>query len=238
MNHWQTDLLSCFAGAQTAQDIFHVLESAAGELGFEHCAYGLRTPLPLSNPRVIIHNNYPERWKAQYLERGYLASDPTVRHAAKTCVPLAWTADAGDAADQPFWSEARAHGLRHGWCQSTTDACGVAGMLTLARGCEPLTTAELDANELKMRWLINAVHLNMTRVHEAQINFTPDVRLSRREVEVLQWTGDGKTSSEIAEILTLSVDTVNYHITKAVNKLHCANKTAAVVRAVVLGLLG
>ena len=237
MNHWQTDLLSCFAGAQTAQDIFHALESAAGELGFDHCAYGLRVPLPLSNPRVILHNNYPQSWQRQYLERGYLASDPTVRHAVRTCVPLTWTAESNDA-DQPFWSEARASGLRHGWCQSTTDGCGVAGMLTLARGTEPLTTSELDANELKMRWLINAVHMNMTRVHQAQINLDADVNLSRREVEVLRWMGDGKTSSEIADILSLSVDTVNYHITRAVTKLNCVNRTSAVVRAVVLGLLG
>jgi LuxR family transcriptional regulator len=54
---------------------------------------------------------------------------------------------------------------------------------------------------------------------------------------VLKWTGDGKTSSEISEILVLSTDTVNFHLKNAISKLGVANKTAAVVCAAMLGML-
>lgn len=63
------------------------------------------------------------------------------------------------------------------------------------------------------------------------------VQLSSREVEVLQWTGDGKTSAEVSEILNISERTVNFHIGNAMTKLNAANKTAAVVRAAILGML-
>ncbi|MDD5278038.1 MULTISPECIES: helix-turn-helix domain-containing protein [Acidithiobacillus] len=55
--------------------------------------------------------------------------------------------------------------------------------------------------------------------------------------EVLRWTGDGKTSGEIANILQISERTVNFHTSKAITKLQVNNKTAAVLQASMLGLL-
>jgi DNA-binding CsgD family transcriptional regulator len=61
--------------------------------------------------------------------------------------------------------------------------------------------------------------------------------LSPREREVLEWTACGKTSEEISCILELSVSAVNFHLKNLVFKLQCCNKTAAVARAALLGLL-
>ena len=61
--------------------------------------------------------------------------------------------------------------------------------------------------------------------------------LTKREVEVLKWTADGKTSGEISDLLSVSENTVNFHVRNAVSKLQSANRTAAVVRAAMLGLL-
>lgn len=61
--------------------------------------------------------------------------------------------------------------------------------------------------------------------------------LSRREREVLEWTACGKTSDEISSILDLSVSAVNFHVKSLLCKLECCNKTAAVARAALLGML-
>lgn len=61
--------------------------------------------------------------------------------------------------------------------------------------------------------------------------------LSLREQEVLEWTACGKTSEEISCILELSVSAVNFHVKNLLCKLQCCNKTAAVARAALLGLL-
>jgi NADP-dependent 3-hydroxy acid dehydrogenase YdfG len=61
--------------------------------------------------------------------------------------------------------------------------------------------------------------------------------LSPREREVLEWTACGKTSEEISCILGLSVSAVNFHVRSLLVKLQCCNKTAAVARAALLGLL-
>ena len=61
--------------------------------------------------------------------------------------------------------------------------------------------------------------------------------LSLREREVLEWTACGKTSEEISRILELSVSAVNFHVKNLLCKLQCCNKTAAVARAALLGML-
>ncbi|TAK90835.1 MAG: LuxR family transcriptional regulator, partial [Aquabacterium sp.] len=63
------------------------------------------------------------------------------------------------------------------------------------------------------------------------------VTLSGRERSILQWTAEGKTSGEISDIMGIAERTVNFHITNVMTKLNCANKTAATVRAALLGLL-
>ncbi|MEQ8482263.1 MAG: LuxR C-terminal-related transcriptional regulator [Hoeflea sp.] len=60
--------------------------------------------------------------------------------------------------------------------------------------------------------------------------------LNSREIEVLQWIAEGKTSSEIAKITGLSEHTVNHYATIATQKLGCSNRTQAVVRAIRLGV--
>jgi len=64
------------------------------------------------------------------------------------------------------------------------------------------------------------------------------LELSEREREVLRWTAAGKTSSEAGTIMGISARTVNYHMTSILFKLKAVNKTQAVVKAVMLDLLG
>lgn len=215
-----------------------VLDQAAHALGFDYCAYGMRSPLPLSNPRVIMGSTYPSAWQQRYAEQNYMAVDPTVAHALRSTVPLVWSESLFEQA-RPFWEEARSHGLQVGWAQSSCDAQGNVGMMTLARGGEALTEQELRAKTLQLSWLTHATHAAMVRIaasrpHAYSVNA---VELTAREAEMLRWTADGKTSGEIAQITAISERTVNFHLNNAVEKLGAANKTAAAVKAAMLRLL-
>jgi len=236
MKGWAEELLQALNHADSETAIYGHVEAAARTLGFEFCAYGLRAPWPLSKPRTKLLNNYPVPWQKRYQEARYIEIDPTVQHARRSQQPLLWS-DAVFAKVPQMWSEAQAHGLRYGWAQSAFDSCGVGGMLTLARSSEPLGAAELAENEIKMRWLVSTAHLSFKRVLMPSLMSDPERGLTDREVEVLKWAADGKTSGEISKILVISVDTVNFHVKNAVTKLKTTNKTAAVVRAAMLGLL-
>ena len=60
---------------------------------------------------------------------------------------------------------------------------------------------------------------------------------SARELEVVRWTAQGKTSVEIGRILSLSDHTVNAHMTNAIKKMDCVNRTQLVAKAIRLGLI-
>ena len=61
--------------------------------------------------------------------------------------------------------------------------------------------------------------------------FSRHVALNEREIECLTWSARGKTSPEIAQIVSISARTVNFHIENACRKLNVSTRTEAVVKA-------
>lgn len=237
MDAWSEDFLTDLQHSHDEKSVFACVLSAAQNLGFDYCAYGLRLPLPITNPKVFMLNNYPLAWRQQYEGAGYLAIDPTVSHGRRTQTALVWD-DSVFAGVQEMWEGARSFGLRVGWSQSNFDCNGTVGMLTLSRSDSSLTQKELHANESKLHCLVSASHSALSRVLASKSDTSTKISLTAREIEVLKWIADGKTSSETSEILHISVDTVNFHMKNAILKLRSTNKTGAVVRALMLGLLG
>jgi DNA-binding CsgD family transcriptional regulator len=62
-------------------------------------------------------------------------------------------------------------------------------------------------------------------------------RLTARELEVLRWTMDGKSAWAVGEILSVSENTVNFHLRNVFRKLGSSSKHQAVLKAMALGLL-
>ncbi|HOQ97933.1 MAG TPA: response regulator transcription factor [Anaerolineae bacterium] len=65
----------------------------------------------------------------------------------------------------------------------------------------------------------------------------PTEPLTPREIEILQHIVDGKTSPQIAECLSLSVKTVEWHRGNLMSKLHVHNTAELVRSALQLGLV-
>jgi len=215
---------------------FEQIAAQAQELGFEFCTHGLRLPLPITAPRTVFFSNYPAAWQARYQAQGYLDIDPTVAHGMRSAEPVLWSEALFQAVPE-LWREAQAHGVCHGWAQSMRDPEGVFSMLVLARSGPAITAEELTEKEEQMKWLVHRSHAWMRACGSDIEAARPHEALSEREVEVLRWSAEGKTSAEIAQILAISERTVNFHVNSAVAKLEASNKTSAAVRAAMLGLL-
>lgn len=233
---WREAQTEALTAAETEEAFFAAVAKAARELGFEYCAYGLRMPLPISRPKMLLLNNYSAEWQQRYAEQNYLAVDPTVAHGIQSVLPLVWSETLFESAPQ-FWEDARGHGLHHGWAQSSYDAKGNVGMLTLARSHDELTATELRDNSLRLNWLVQVVHEAGVRMAVKQRVAEPSIVLTAREIEVLRWTAEGKTSGEVGQIMDISERTVNFHITNSLVKLGAVNKTAGVVKAAILRLI-
>jgi DNA-binding NarL/FixJ family response regulator len=91
--------------------------------------------------------------------------------------------------------------------------------------------------------------LNVIRaVHSGKKHFPPDVamrlagyfaddELTRREIQVLELIRDGNRNRQIADQLSISETTVNFHIRNLVDKLQAKDRTHAVIVALRRGLL-
>lgn len=236
MKAWQEEHIQSLLSCDSVADSFQRFTVLARELGFDYCAYGIRMPLPISAPKTEMFNNYPAAWQACYRDQNYLAVDPSVVQGIRSTLPFVWS-DELFAPAPHLQEDAKAYGLVYGWAQSCRDAQGNIGMLTLARSQEDLSDSELRAKTPEMSWLVQVAHHGMARRLTAKLLPEAEVMLSNREIEVLRWTAEGKTSSEVADILRIAERTVNFHINNAVAKLKANNKTAAAIRAAVLGLL-
>lgn len=212
------------------------LEEAIQSLGFDYFAYGWRAAYPLSTAQATIISNYPDAWQQRYLEAEYIKCDPTIAASRKSMRPLVWSNDVFANA-KPLWSEACDAGLRIGCAQFIIDGRGNKGMLTLARKHEVLTDQELQAKEAQIHWLSVLIHEHFQRVFLDQSHSCEISSLTEREIEVLRWSADGKIAAEIAVILQISINTVNFHLKKVLLKLAAPNKTAAILRAALNGLL-
>ena len=65
----------------------------------------------------------------------------------------------------------------------------------------------------------------------------PEDQLTSRESECLHWMAAGKTSSEIAIVLSISESTVNFHLKNILVKLNASNRVHAVAKALSRSLI-
>ena len=236
MKTWQMDQITALHSVNNVDDIFRLVAALARDCGFDHCAFGLRFPLPVSNPRTVLLNDYPLSWQQQYQQNDYLAIDPTVRHGLTSLRPILWSEQLFKSAKN-LWEDARAFGLRFGWAQSNRDANGSVGMLSLSRSHDDITEKELLHKEFALTWLAQLATIRLSEMLTKTNLPEAAVELSPRELEVLRWTAEGKTSGEISDILGIAERTVNFHINNSVTKLNASNKTSAAIRASMVGLL-
>jgi len=222
--------------ATSPEDCFTLIAEEARKLGFDYAVHGMRMPLPITKPLTTFYSNYPPGWLQRYQEKNYIECDPTVAHGMRSSKPVVWN-DEFFAQTPELWAEAQSFGLRHGWAQSRRDAEGTYSMLVLSRTAPPLTPDELAEKAPRLQWLVYAAHVSMQASCDEGPGAPLQVELSPREVDVLRWTAEGKTSSEIADIMDISERTVNFHVNTAVAKLGACNKTSAAVRAAMLGLI-
>jgi LuxR family transcriptional regulator, quorum-sensing system regulator SolR len=236
MKAWQEEQVHTLLTGTSAAELFQQLTKLTQGMGFDYCSYGIRMPLPISAPRIEVFSNYSVGWQRCYQEQNYLAVDPTIARGGKSTMPFVWSDELFSSARE-LWEDAKSHGLEYGWAQSCRDAQNISGLLTLSRSSENLTGEELRAKTPEMCWLVQMAHFGMSRCLTPQMLPEAEVSLSSREIEVLRWTAEGKTSGEVADILRIAERTVNFHLSNAVTKLNASNKTSAAIRASVLGLL-
>jgi ATP/maltotriose-dependent transcriptional regulator MalT len=91
------------------------------------------------------------------------------------------------------------------------------------------TLQSLSGSPLQASFLASSWIKQLEELEQAHSNDKPiyPAGLTQREVEVLRLVATGASNQQVADILHISVRTVNTHMTNILNKTNCENRTAA-----------
>ena len=99
------------------------------------------------------------------------------------------------------------------------------------------TVAEVERWQLILDHLMPHFQAVLGRILQISGTGQPPPELTKREIEVLDWLKEGKTSWEISVILDVSERTINYHVGNVKKKLNVVNRQGAVAQAMHLGIV-
>ncbi|NLS12975.1 transcriptional regulator [Vibrio sp. SM6] len=212
-----------------------LMDKACDNLGFEHFAFGLKKRAPFATSTLAMANNYTDAWNDRYQNQGLVFNDPLVGRALRSSSAIDWN----ELYDEglPFWQEARVHGLVSGWSNPVHSPDGTGSMISFSRGQSSYSKQELVRKTPYMLWVSHVADQKFRQFMLDKPLEPADYQLTRREVEMLKWAADGKTTFEIAMILNISQKTVEFHHGNAMRKFGTPNITATVVKAMLSGAI-
>lgn len=232
---WRDETNTLFERATRSSQINKILQSQTERLEYDAFSLLIKHPVPFTRPKTFLFSTFPTRWIKRYMQQNYLAIDPVLKRCEVPGVLVAWR-EALFTEQQLFWQEAQEYGLKSGFSCSFMAANRAAGILSIS-SCEPSKSTRVQREvELKLLVLAEMSLATLMRLKdESMMIFEND--FSQRELEILKWTAEGKTSVEIALILSISEHTVNFHQKNMQKRFNASNKTQIACYAAAIGLI-
>lgn len=208
-------------------------------LGLDQVMYAVVHSRHAQYENAFVQTNYSTEWRERYDAERFAYVDPTVSHCLVSTLPIVWQPEAfSTPGGRALYEEASSHGMRTGVTLPIHGPGGEVGLLSLA--------SDAPAGEKFSREIAHHMgELTLIRDYAfaASLPFShpegtePAPRLTRRELEVLNWVMVGKSSWEISMITRCSEATVNFHLANVRQKFNVNTRQQAVVKAIALGML-
>ncbi|GJD90922.1 HTH-type quorum sensing-dependent transcriptional regulator RpaR [Methylobacterium hispanicum] len=252
------DAMTAVEGAGSIQALGDIMQSAVGKAGFESFTFVNGATVASTSESILM--TVSKEWQSTYFAEGFLDVDPCVKRALTSNSPFMWSDIVLPEPDGPRLSGSRRTmdaARDHGYL----DGLVLPLHLVDAKGSpyRSLCSFYWKENELllpdvsrryghyfrmmALLWEQKLQDLSpgLSTLNVGNFAIIENARstkaLSGRERDVLSWAARGKTASETATILGLSIETVQHHLKKAQQKLTAANKTHAVAIAVHRGIV-
>lgn len=236
MYAWISSLSQRFNTCECEEHATETMQDVVSGLGFEYFAFAIRSATPFVKPKTKIFGSYPLDWVERYLDLHHSSRSELIANHSKASSLVIWDYRSIAGFDGALSEQAVLHGLKYGCTLTMRDFNNSLLTFSVARPLRAISTSEEQELTLKLRTLIEIFSEGMD-VNEAGVSGAREPLLTERERQILQWTAEGKSSAEVAIILSICADTVNYHLNNVKNKLGVPNKTSAVAYGVALGLL-
>ncbi|MTD26546.1 transcriptional regulator SdiA [Erwinia sorbitola] len=232
---WRSEIQLAFRKGSEVAHITRIIEQQARELEFDFYALFIRHPVPFTRPKTFFYSNYPQKWIDYYLRKDFMQLDPVLKNCNQPGMIWLWEGDATSAGQRVF-DAARTHGIYHGVSCSVMAKNRAVGILSFSSGNPSKMIALTTEFELKLQYISDLSMAALIEINDISMLSTR-LELSERELEILKWTAEGKTSAEISLILSISENTVNFHQKNMQKRFNAPNKTQIASYAAAIGLI-
>lgn len=209
-------------------------------LGFEQVLYGV---VPSKHSRLetaFLRSNYASDWRSHYDSERLAYIDPTVAHCLTSAVGVVWQPELFQTTPQrQMYEEACGHGIRAGVTLPVHGPSGEFGVISFASDALPDQHFSRRVQEQLPTLSMIRDYAFASSLHFIGTRDAPELppRLTRRELEVLNWVMVGKSSWEISRITRCSEATVNFHIGNIRQKFNVNTRQQALVKAIRMGII-
>ncbi|MBI5491921.1 MAG: autoinducer binding domain-containing protein [Deltaproteobacteria bacterium] len=221
------DLAGSSLACKTEADVVKVTGRLKDLVEADNCVVALGNT---SHVKKVVTIDYPAEWLDMYINGEFHRKDPVIKYNYRFFRPH-------------LWSEAL-RAFPEGHCKGLMDMAtefglryGIAGGVNGEgyRGSIFSFSSSRDRFRERHKEVLDSV---IPHLHQALLRVCPSAEwgrrvgeLSRRELEVLKWMGEGKTHWEISLKLNISHSTVKFHARNIIKKLNAVNKAHAIALA-------
>lgn len=239
MHYFLEDFIQASNACRSPEELFRLFQSNIERLGFTSAVYTFVSDHDFIGQKAGhgVQFSYPQDWMNHYLAQGYQHIDPVISEVFNARNAFTWESlgihRELTQIQQTMFNEARESGLVEGVGVPLHGIRGEVAGLGLASTSRDIYH---DRNTLSLLQVLGSqFHLAYCQMHSGKKQ--PEISLSQRETDILQWMSLGKTMAETALILGCGVDNVKYHVKQIYRKLEVNSKALAITKAVQMGLI-
>ncbi|SLN12858.1 autoinducer binding domain-containing protein [Roseisalinus antarcticus] len=233
-----SDYLDALTNAATVESLWRQHTDRMAEYGFDRLIYGFtryRFGESLGDPQdwVVLTNQSPE-YMERFIDEGLYHHAPMLHWALENdgACSWRWIAQPGNltAEEQRVVAVNISMGVVAGYTisfRSVSERSKGAIALTARPGLTQADVEEIwEKHGSEIVVMNNVAHLKLL-----SLPYSGARTLTKRQREVLQWVGDGKTTQDVALLLGVSPATVEKHLRLAREALDVETTAQAILKA-------
>jgi len=222
--------------ARSLQDLREAAVSAFGEMGVPRLLCLSPVGHDRSVGRGLTNAGFPEEWETAYRDARHM-DDPLPDISVRIGTAFCWHDLPSDVVlnerETRYLSDLSKWGMAKGICVATYGSAARVGFIAAS---SESGEDDLDGVDLSLFQIgAETAYLRYCQLMSAELQY--EMNLSSRELDVLHWMAQGRSNAGIADMLDLSQETVGTYVKRIFAKLDVFDRTSAVMKGVMRGLV-